>query len=71
MRVNLGMMRHAKGGNRIKAMLRRATSMASTTHTISGKPKVRGGAKPVTLQKIEFSDSATECSSSASNPKPK
>jgi hypothetical protein len=60
MRVNLGMMRHAKGKNRVKAMLRRATTMASTKHTISGKEKTHGGARPVTLPKLHFSDSAKE-----------
>lgn len=62
MRADLGMQRHSKGGkSRVKALLRRATTMASTSHTISGKPKVRGGARPVTLPKFKFSDSATEC----------
>lgn len=61
MRADLGMMRHARGAkSRVKALLRRANTMASTKHTISGKAKVRGGAKPVTLHKINFSDSATE-----------
>jgi hypothetical protein len=54
------MMRHAQGKNRVKAMLRRATTMASTKHTISGKEKVRGGARPVSLPKLHFSDSAKE-----------
>jgi hypothetical protein len=62
MRVDLGMQRHSKGGkSRVKAMLRRATAMASTTHTISGRKKDKGGAKPVTLPNIKFRDSATEC----------
>lgn len=60
MRADLGMMRHAQGKNRKLALIRRASTMASTKHTIGGKAKVRGGAKPVTLYKIKFSDSATE-----------
>lgn len=59
MRINIGMMRHAGGKNRVKALLRRANTMASTKYTISGKPKAQGGAKPVTLPKFKFSDSAT------------
>lgn len=63
MRVDIGMMRNSKSGgkSRVKAMLRRANTMASTDRTISGKPKVRGGAKPVSLPKIKFSVSDTEC----------
>ena len=62
MRVNLGMQRHSKGGkSRVKAMLRRASTMSATTHTISGRKKDHGGAKPVTLPKLKFSDSANEC----------
>ena len=58
MRVELGMKRHAKKENRKTAMIRRATTMASTTHNIAGTRKEKGGAKPVTLPKITFRDSS-------------
>jgi hypothetical protein len=54
MRVNLGMKRHANKEDRKTALLRRATTMASTTRNISGQKKLKGGAKPVTLPKITF-----------------
>ena len=61
MRAELGLMRRAQGKDRKLAMIRRASTLASTKNTISGKPKVRGGAKPVTLPKLKFSDSSDEC----------
>ena len=57
MHVDIGMKRHAKKEDRKKALLRRANTMASTTHNIAGKLKEKGGAKPVTLPKITFRDS--------------
>jgi hypothetical protein len=57
MRVEIGMKRHAKKEDRTRALLRRANTMASTTHNIAGRPKEKGGAKPVTLPKITFRDS--------------
>lgn len=60
MRVDLGMKRYAGKENKTKAMLRRASTMASSSHTVSGKPKERGKVKPITLPKIEFGDSEKE-----------
>ncbi len=54
MRVELGMKRYANKENRKKALLRRANTIASTTLTITGERKQKGGAKPVTLPKITF-----------------
>jgi hypothetical protein len=48
MRVELGMKRYANKEDRKRAMIRRATAMASTTHTVAGERKRKGGAKPVT-----------------------
>lgn len=56
MRVEIGMKRHATKENLVKAMIRRATTMASTTHTVSGRKKEKGGARPITLPKLKFSD---------------
>ena len=56
MRVDIGMKRHANKEDRVKAMIRRATTMASTRYTISGRKKEKGGARPVSLPKLKFSD---------------
>ena len=54
MRVELGMKRYAQKEDRKRALLRRANTIASNTHTITGERKQKGGAKPVTLPKITF-----------------
>jgi hypothetical protein len=54
------MKRYAKKENRIRGLLRRATTMASTATTVGGKPKQRGKVRPITLPKIEFSVSDKE-----------
>ena len=59
MRVDLGMKRYAKQKDRKLALIRRASTMASTTHNIAGRKKEKGGARPVTLPKLTFSDSDT------------
>ena len=58
MRVDLGMKRYAKNKDAKRALLKRASTMASTTHTIGGRRKEKGGARPVTLPKLTFSDSS-------------
>jgi hypothetical protein len=54
MRVELGMKRNANKEDRTRAMLRRTTTIASSTRTTTGELKQKGGAKPVTLPKITF-----------------
>lgn len=48
------MAKRPRQNDRKLAMIRRATTMSSTRKTTSGKPKEKGGAKPVTLPKISF-----------------
>jgi hypothetical protein len=56
MRVELGMKRYAQKEDRKRALLRRANTIASNTHTITGELKRKGGAKPVTLPRLKFTD---------------
>lgn len=56
MRVELGMKRGSKNKDPKLALLRRATTEATTKHGIGGRPKTRGGPKPVTLPKITLQD---------------
>ena len=59
MRVDIGMKRYATKEDRKRAMIRRATTMSSTTHNVAGREKTgKRKLKPITLPKLKFSDLA-------------
>lgn len=56
MRVEIGMGRGIKNKKHDpkRAYLRRASTLATGTHTISGKKRERSVPKPITLPKLDF-----------------